>query len=430
MAGEPGSRDCGTLGGTLDPARAHHGRKLAAALIVGAALGCGAPEKPPFETFFEPSAPTPILKDGPNAFDGYAAAGMEAESRAGDYLTWVSFPPARRAEITKLLVEPLRLVQDAANKTCSFRYDGVRPFEVAPYRRGWRILGRAIVWRIEKAVAEGNYDAAITDLGLATKFGFDLSGGAAADASLGFAIVDEARRAFVASRVKLSAEQLERVSALVERSLAAAPSADRTLENEGRSMLAAVQYVQDAYRTGAYSTLIEHLGLDLKSATDRLEQMARNDAKERPAYFRSFAQRARDLTAWYRKMASLSAHQRSLQEAPKEGSEPWRRFARQFFTAPEPYLRAHDRVMARTRLLVIDAWALARVKRDRAAPKNLAELARGLTTDPYTGKEFRYTSVGTEYRLYSVGANYEDDGGETNEDFDAPDLVLERPTLP
>lgn len=414
----------------MDSVRAHHGRRLAAALVVGVAWGCGASEKPPFETYFEPSAPTPILKDGPNAFDGYAAAAMEAESRAGDYLTWVSFPPSRRAEVTKLLAEPLRSVQFAAKKTCSFRYDGVRPFEVAPFRRGWRILGRAIVWRIERAVAAEDFDAAITDLGLATKFGFDLSGGATADASLGFAIVDEARRAFVAARANLSSEQLARASAIVETSLSSAPSADRTLENEGRAMLAAVQYVQDAYRTGGYTTLLEHLGLDLKSTTDRLEQMARHDAQERPAYFRSFAQRARDLTAWYRKVAGLSAQERSLAEAPKEGNEPWRRFARHFFTTPGPYLRARDRVLARTRLFVIDAWALARVKHDRTAPKNLAGLARGLTTDPYSGKEFRYSSVGTEYRLYSVGANFEDDGGETNEDYDAPDLVLERPTVP
>ncbi|MCW5943553.1 MAG: hypothetical protein KIS66_15080 [Fimbriimonadaceae bacterium] len=396
--------------------------------MLSAAFGCRAPEKPPFETFFEPAAPTPILKDGPNAFDGYAAAALEAESRAGDYLNWVSFPPSHRAELAKRLTEPLRLVQASARKTCAFRYDGVRPFEVAPYRRGWRMLGRAIVWRIEKAVAAGEYDAAISDLGLATKFGFDLSGGATADASLGFAIVDEARRAFLTCRVQLSADQLERVGSVVQQALAAVPSADRTLEHEGRAMLAAVQYVQDAYRSGSYTALIEHLGLDVKNATDRLEQMSKNDAKERPAYFRAFAQRARDVTAWYRKAAALSAQERSLLKAPEEGTEPWRRFARQFFTAPGPYLRARDRVLARSRLLAIDAWALAKVKRSRAAPKSLAVLERALTTDPYSGKEFRYSSVGTEYRLYSVGANFEDDGGETNEDFDTPDLVLERPS--
>jgi hypothetical protein len=47
-------------------------------------------------------------------------------------------------------------------------------------------------------------------------------------------------------------------------------------------------------------------------------------------------------------------------------------------------------------------------------------------TDPYSGRGFVYRVDGADYRLYSVGADIKDDGGETDETYTAPDLMLEK----
>jgi hypothetical protein len=86
-----------------------------------------------------------------------------------------------------------------------------------------------------------------------------------------------------------------------------------------------------------------------------------------------------------------------------------------------------DSTLARTRLLIIEATILQKVKSGDSAPKDLSEFPAPIRTDPYSGDQFIYRADGKDYRVYSVGADFRDDGGETDWDtYSTPDLKLER----
>lgn len=351
---------------------------------------------------------------------------MEAEEKAGDYSKWISFPESDRTKIITALGPALQKVARGSALTCSYRCGPIKPFEAVPYTAGWRLCGRALAWRVERALAAGNVASAIQDFLVATRFGFDLTAGDTTVASLGLSIVDEARQALLRERVKLSAQDLRTVSTGLTEILARVPEPGIAMDCEAQQMLAAVDYVQDAYRAGNYDAIIAALGPEIRNATESLEAMKRSDAKQRPAYFRGFAQEAKDRAKHLRSLAGMHAVERANQKAFEfPGDRPWRRFARHFFLAGEPFLTMRDRTLARTRLLLIECHALSYVKAGQPAPVGLSPLADLAVIDPYTGAPLRYLASGSTFRAYSVGANYADDGGESGEDGESPDLVLE-----
>ena len=147
----------------------------------------------------------------------------------------------------------------------------------------------ALVWQVQNAVSLDDYAKAVKAVVVATKFGFDLCGGSAGDASLGLSIADDARRAIAPALSRMQTTQLAALAEGLQNALHGKPALSVTIENEGRNMMAAVQYVQDAYRTGDYGELDKNLGSDIHNATDYLKEMKRNDGAERVAYFRGFA---------------------------------------------------------------------------------------------------------------------------------------------
>lgn len=385
--------------------------------------GCGSQEPPAFPVWSVQQASPVARPDAQNGFSHYVRAALAAESVNPKYLTKTFFTPDPRKEALKAINRAIADVVAGAKKPCQFQFVPTPPFTPPPYQRGWRLLGRGLAWRIEDACEAGDYDKAIFYLTVATKFGFDLCGGGATDASLGLSIADDARKAFAPYFGKLQNAQLAKLADGLTYALKNKPPLEVAIANEERNMMAAVQFVQDCYRLHQTSVLLDKLGPWARPAVKYLEDMRRDDREKRPAYFKGLAEDAKQEIAYCLKQASLFAAFRTEPEKREQG--PWWRFSQAFFLTLRPLLAMNDVTVARTRLLIIQATLQQRPRLGKPAPPSLDGFKRLISTDPFTGKPFIYRADGPDFDVYSVGANFIDDGGETDDACLAPDLRTE-----
>lgn len=407
---------------------ARHGW-LATALLPLALAGCGK-EAAPAPSSSRPHRFAYVPRDGSsNGFDDLALAALDAErSVRPGYLQRVYFPPKMRLNVIQQTKEACARTARGLSKNVEFQFAPRGPFEPAPYHNGWRAIGRGFVWRIQEAANRGDFDAAVSNTVLATRFGFALTGGGAMEASLGLATINEARSALAPHLRSLGAAQLNTLSAGLERALNARPPIRITILNEQESMLAAIETVREAFQRNEFTELQTRLQGDGREASAYLRKLRNKDLEEQADYFRGFTEEAIEQARWFATAAEKPAAERKLLSKPRLRDErPWKRFARHFFSVGEPLLAQFDSTIARSKLLVLDTRILAQVKAKRAAPASLGGYATGTTTDPYSGKPFIYKAAGAEYALYSVGPDLRDDGGETDDSFTTPDLTLERP---
>lgn len=362
-----------------------------------------------------------------NAYDSYALIARNVEETVpAPLLNRVFFDPDHETAALDKVEKQLGLLITATKKRCEFRFTPPRMFSPAPYQRGWRLLGRAFRWKIEKACVVGSYDQAIDYEIAATKFGFDLTGGSATDASLGFEIADEARRAIAPFLAKFGAAQLGVLAEGLTNALNGKPSLKVTIDHEHTRMLQGVQYIQDSYANARFDELMSRMGESVRDGVAWLRDLKSQDAKKRPAYFEGFAREAEEETRWLTLVADLPATQRNAEAGPAlDEKRPWKSFAKQFFTAAVPLLKIQDGSIARTRLAILTCQILKQVKTTQSAPKDLAGFTKDLTLDPYTGRSFAYRAAGPIFAVYSLGSDGIDDAGDTDESFSSPDLTLE-----
>jgi hypothetical protein len=76
-------------------------------------------------------------------------------------LNRVFFDPELERKALEKVERPLQSLISATRKKCEFRFAPVPVFTAPPYQRGWRLLGRALKWKIERACVTGAYDQAI-----------------------------------------------------------------------------------------------------------------------------------------------------------------------------------------------------------------------------------------------------------------------------
>lgn len=409
--------------------RARHGR-WAPAILVLVAVGCHKEGPALLPTWSSAQAMYQPRSGSSNGFDDLALAAETAEKEVKpDYLNRVWFTPGMREAVIKQTGSSVGRVGAAVSKGVDFEFVSRGPFEPSPYARGWRLLGRSIVWRIDSKAAKEDYNGAARDAILATKFGFGLTGGDAMDASLGFATVDEARRSLAPHLGRMGAGQLNELASGLERALDARPPLTETFGHEKENMLRSVQYVQEAFVKGEFSDVRERLGADIRDAVQYLKDLREKSPTKQAAYFQGFAAEANERARWLQAVSELPLEERKRDPGPQMAEErPWRRFAKHFFGAGEPLLAMRDATVARTRMMILECRILAQVKAKKAAPADLSEFDKELKTDPFTGSQFIYRASGTEFTLYSVGEDLKDDGGETDESFTSKDLTIERPT--
>jgi hypothetical protein len=397
----------------------------AAAILSLTFAGCRHTVEPGFANWAETQVFVTPQEGASNGFDGIALAAKSVEDTLPDSrIDRTSFTPGMKATTIKETRDEIAKLTASLHKPVDFAFTPRKPFEPAPYQRGWRMLGRALAWRISEAGAVGNYDAAVSDAILAHKFGFALTGGSVVDASLGLSTVDEARQAITPFLSSMGSAQLARLSQGVSWAVEHRPPTEQTISNEERNMAMAVQYVQDSYRSDEYSALLTRL-TDTRDAIKYLKAMKPDDAEKRPEYFQGFSDEAKSTANWLVAQSVRPVAKRTA-DPPLASYRPWRRLAKHFFTSGAPYLAALDSTLARTRLLALQSGVLSQVKAKRVAPQDLAGFSPSITQDPYTGQQFVYRASGPDHVLYSVGADQRDDGGRTDESFSTPDVVLER----
>jgi hypothetical protein len=390
--------------------------------------GCRRADPPPYPDWL-PSREAYTPREGSsNAFDAYAAASLEVERLAPEAITRVHFTPGMKAGLQRRLSSALSKVRRGTALACAVEFRAVAPNEPRPYEAGWRMLGRALQWHIEDAVLADDYDRAISALGAAMKFGFDISGAGATAASLGYTIVDDCRNAIAPALGRMGAGQLGALAEQARAALRRHPEIAATVQREYENMLAAVQHVQDRYRNNELPEIKRELGPSVRGAVQFLEGLRDESPEERARYFADFAAEAGEERDYILRASAMPPAERaSYSYEPSRTQRPWGKLAQHYFQTLRPLPAVRDRTLARTRLLALSALAIRSVKASRAAPKSIEAFPRDLTVDPYRGEPFIYWADGMEFRVYSVGDNFQDDGGETDSRGLRPDLVLSPP---
>jgi hypothetical protein len=395
--------------------------RWALVLSLGTALSAGCGKKP--DADFPTWAPTTaayVPSGGSNAFDDYVSAAQETERVGGSNLDRVNFFPGHKKAAEHALAAAIAKISAATSKPCTFGFSASKPFETQPNMRGWRLLGRVFAWQVEDACKERNFELAIGKAVTGSKFGFDLAGGGALQASLGLGIVDDLRRAIAPHLGEFTATQLDSLASGMAQALSRRPATRQTVAHERQNMLLGVQAVQDAFQKGDYVSLQKNFGSSAKDGIDYLQSL-KGSTQKRVDYFKGFADEANTLADWAGKASTEPTRERMPVVLAKD--RPWRRLSRNFFGTVEPLLAIEDETLARTRLLIVYSKLKAMALR-----KNLPTLTgmdAALTTDPYSGRPLNLHSDGMEFTLYSVGENLKDDGGETDESFSKPDMTLE-----
>jgi len=394
----------------------------AIAFALMSVLGCHSGDSEVYPTWAtEPRAYVPN-SNSLNAFDTYAMAAEEVEVKAAASLGRVSFFPGQKHEVEAEIKDYVRMVVTATRRTCEFKFVPHKPFQPVKYQSGWRLIGRVILWNVEDACQAADYDTAISSAIAGTRFGFDLTGGGATDASLGMAIADDVRKAIAPSLIKMSPTQLDRLAKGMKAALDAKPAITVAIGHEQENMLQAIQNLQDCMKSGHLKQIQDGLGADSNEAIRYLEGIAGNTHK-RTSYFDTLSKAAENEFALVEQDSELPVTSR--QKPNGKIDAPWKKLAKHIYGAARPLLDINDATVARTRLLILYAEIDRLGIRNKAYPANLEGFTPALTIDPYSGSPFLYHADQAEFSLYSVGKNGRDDGGDTDSSFTMPDLRLE-----
>ena len=383
------------------------------------ALGCrgGAPT---VYRQWASAEPAIVPGSGPG-FDALARSAESAATKARDDVHRVRFTPGMEAKLLKQLSQEIAAVRANSGPNVQFKSAAVGPFEPRPHLPAWRLLGRCLAWEIKADLAADRPDGAVDGYLAAVRFGRVLSQGDAETLSLGSTIVDEARRELLAGLATLPRASLDRLAKGTANALSDGRDPSTAVQNQRKSMLLAVQFLQEATRRGDFAGLEEAMGRDVREAVSYLRRLPE---PQRPGYFEGLAAEAGSLADHWAANAPRPVADRPEWSPPTE-TRPWRRFSRHLFGGLETAVAQHDRTLARTRLLGLTAWALATAKGTGAAPTSLQAAPNALREDPYTGRTLAYRASGPEFKAYSVGPDLRDDGGQTDEAAEQPDLGLE-----
>jgi hypothetical protein len=388
--------------------------------------GCHSAAEPKYTTWaHEPKEFVP-RQNSKNAFDTYAQAALDVEQSAKSYLERVSFFPGQRLAVQDKIKLSVSSVAKATQLTCNFEFVPHRPFSVAPFQRGWRLIGRVFQWNVDDACSTGDYDTAIQNAVIGSTFGFDLTAGGATDASLGLAIADDIRKSMAKYLIKMSPKQLDTLAKGMKNALSRKPEITDSIKNERENMLQSVQYLQDRLKADDLKSLQQNMGHDVTEALRYMDQIRNNEPK-RNAFFSELEKAGEDEFDLVEHDAGLSTSARTKTKTEYTGS--WKKLPKHIFGSARPLLDINDSTVARTRLLILYAELLKLGREKKPYPETLDSFSKDVTIDPFSGAPFIYHADKAEFSLYSVGKNGRDDGGDTDDTYTAPDLKLECPSF-
>ena len=398
---------------------------LALGAVTASSLGCrDEPALAPYSVVLPPAAEYVAQLPSDNAFDYYVTAAQQIQKTSPDDLFRTSFTRAKRGELLANNSASLDLLLQAADAPCKFLFRHQPPFEERANHGGWRLAGRMLAWKVEQAVAEEEWDEAVTLMIATVHFGLQLTGGDVVDSTLGWSIVDRARIKIASDLYRIPAENLYKLQSGVDAALKARPSEISSLDHEMESMLSAIQTLQEAHEQGDFSMIRKHLGSQSRSV-NTLERLR---GQKRAEFIEGMVAETRERIQHHQQQITLAASQRQPFR-PASDDRPWAPLSRQFLETVEPYIAVRDRALARTRLLAASAYVQARLNDEGIEPGALDGLVGPEVIDPYTGDRLRYLAAGTDSFVYSVGSDWLDDGGDTDRLGVSPDLRLKAPGL-
>lgn len=386
--------------------------------VVLVAVGCSSKEpKIPYENI-DVTAPRKA-SSASSAFDAYTRLAKRAEKSSIVGLDARDTRGNRSKEIRAMrpILDDLSI---AVRGPCQFGYATIAPFEQAPYRGGWLRIGRALKWQIEDLVDKDRLLEACRWAIVATKFGFDLCGGTMSDATLGFEIANDARAAVAGSLGALSSQELLEIGGSIRAALDRLPEARTTIEHEGLQMLAAVKLIQDAHREAKLEALSKQFYGKSRKAIEALETF---DDQQRSEFFKSLLEEQKNVVTQLLEVAYEPGATRREITSSLSGEE--KAIAENFFYTGMAWMRARDHCIARTRLFALTSFVAAAAKSTGTAPESVASYGVSLDSDPFTGRNIGYISLGRDFILYSFGEDGKDDRGDTDSDRRSPDLRLE-----
>lgn len=383
--------------------------------------GCHAGKEPPYEQFVRLDQAPYVPRNGSgNAWDAYLIAAQEAADASKGFTLESRMKSGPREKFMAKVRPALDRAIRAGSLPCQTEFVVRDPFLPRPSHAGFSALGHALVFRIEAAATSGSVASAVEPTLAAHRLAQALAGGDCQDALLGYWIASRARAACAPLLVQMDAGTLGRLGEGILDCYDSDPEV--TLTHEEQSMLAGVQFVQDAYRRKEFDLLETAMYKQARPAIEHLQNI--HDGEERIEYFRGFAAEARFRAADAKRRLGQAAATREDYHPP-EGERPWKRLTGHLFGSVDVYLEMRDRHLARSRLFALTCLAIAGGKSTGNAPAKFAKVADRDKQDPYTFQPLQYRVAGREFRLYSVGLDGRDDAGESDTEGLNPDLTIE-----
>ncbi|MEQ1936341.1 MAG: hypothetical protein ABL962_20995, partial [Fimbriimonadaceae bacterium] len=275
---------------------------LALALAVAIGQGCSGKSALVYPTWATVPSDTP---QSDSAFAAYCRAADLAEKIPADLRERVTFSQDKRAQLLERLKPALSELQRGLNAgNLDFKFKPCDPGSVPAHHIGWRLLGRALVFKAEGALEAEKYDLAIQYAASATQLGFDLTNGGAIDASLGLSIANDARSTIAKALPAMSSAQLGRISERFERLLRRKPSLIITLANEKVEMLSNVQLLQDACLQGGIEKLTQRLNMPARQFSVLSNLQTASDP-DKLSFFQGLAAEVEGKSLYWQNLAGL-----------------------------------------------------------------------------------------------------------------------------
>jgi len=398
-------------------------KRISSALLIGLVVclqaGCRTEPEVSFRKWHTPKPSE--ASERSETYELYVAAADRAAQIAPNSVKRSTFSPGDQKQLIAQLAPVLKDVERATRGTCRYASGVPRSLDDARRTEAWMLIGRTIAWRVEQAVAGGDFDAAVSWCLVGTKMGLDLAQGGRTESSLGLAVASNARKALAPHLGRLSPAHLDRLATRLAAIASDAVPRSVAIETEGRHMMYFVQWVQDCYIKSDWPTLERAMYRDGREAIDYLRGM---DRAEAPKYFEGMADEAEAITANLLSNAKLPVAERIDIDWDEKPNRPWKRISKHFFRFAETLLAIGDEFDARQRMFILQARVLSQIKKSGAAPATLPGKT-DLSTDPFSGEPFVYRATGKDFVLYSVGSDLRDDGGDTDEAGLRPDLRLD-----
>jgi len=371
------------------------------------------------------------------AFSKLITAGNEVEMRAraaalpdskGRPTTPITarttFYPKQRGEARAIVGKSRESALAAVQEIISFNYTPVGLNQPPPYLSGLRLIGLSLIWDVEEAVSNQDYDKAIVGCGSATRLGFALMGGGAYEASLGASLINQARLKMVPYLGSLSASQLGKLGSALQKSSTNRPPMQVSVENERDNMLLSLQQAQDFFADNKLDRLLEKLGTSAKDQIDQLQSLESDQVKGKEI-FDWIGNDISVRTEWYLKKVK---NPRKVGVPPKlELRKQYRMLYRYFGSNIENLVPLLQSTYCRTQLFILECYLKQKQRQRKELPTTLETFSRSATLDPFTGEPFYYKAGDSSYMLYSAGEDGVDNGGATDTSFRYPDMLLEKP---